>query len=477
MKTSKRFLWGIALSISGLSAAFLTLHYIMAVVFEVLPPLPTDSWIIFFLTWGLIILAFAFVRLVFLQIRNNLELQAKVNQWVYSSTKNWLRITISLSLLVAIVFTVAIVSGSRHDYTLYENHWFSILSGENPWGEAFDQTSNAYGPLYNPLSALYGFHPLAPKLFFCFVWLAASTFLVNAYRQQHTKDYVGQFLLICFLYLNPFFWLTTVEYGLMEVLPAACCLGALVFRQNRKLFLCGFVLALGALLKYYPIVLLPFLMLDGRHLRIKPALSCIATIAIGLYLSILIWGMSTLNPVFFAGDRTSKILSIFRFLRGRLSPLKLFTNNPNLDAYSVYVMAFFVFIVLILAWFYRLEVSLASVVCMQTTLAFYKVGHLQLYTVLFFLVPFWYLVSKLSDHQKNKILIALGSLLMWITAMTIAYNISGRLSVVWGILRESSGLLTFGLSFWGIFTAFRYGGGRLNYSMPSQERRVVARIK
>ncbi len=458
------------LILCGLNVVVLVIYYFVVVVSRLRNHLPLEpstnvpvspeqvnSWSFFFIAWVVIILSLIFMGLLFTYLANNPT--AKTN------IKGLIRIIATptvaaagLTLLFILIASLAVLTGFRHDYVAYTSQWSAILKGADPWDLGEKIPVNAYGPLFNILALLFAIHLLAPKLLFCLAWLGVSVYLIKVLSRHYREEPLIMLLGIFYMFINPFFWLTIAEYGLFDILPAICCLSAIALNTRRRFYLSGSVLGIGVLLKYYPIVLLPFLMIDGRRLRIFPALSCIGTIVSGLLISIAIWGMSTLSPILFASGRESKLLSIFRFLRGKVSPLNLFIDNPNLDTYSTYTIVLFVALAFFLVWFRKLEASLGAIIGILTTLTFYKVGHSQFYTCIFLIVPFWYATSKLSETRKRKILLPIGLLLTWLITFQLAYNLFGGMSdKPWGHLRGVIGLPTFVIQCWSVMVTIRYG--------------------
>ena len=368
-----------------------------------------------------------------------------------------------LILLSGCISSIAILTGFQHDYRAYVQQWFVILEGDDPWNPATKIPTNAYGPLFNALALFYAIHPLAPKLLFCIAWLGASAWLIKVLGKRYRKEPLTMLAGLLFLFINPFFLVTIAEQGLFDILPAICILSAIVLRTRRHFLSSGLVLGMGVLFKYYPIVLLPFIVIDRRRLQLSSLLSCIGVVSSGFIISFFIWGMSTFSPIFFAGERGSKLISIFRFLRGRLSPFYLLTDHPNLDKYSIYAMVLFIALVIFLTWFRNIETSLAGIIGMLTALTFYKVGHPQFYTCLFLMMPFWYATSVLPETRKLRILLPSGILLIWIAILQLAYSISantigfGFSETPWSHLRHIIGLPSFLLACWAIITAIHYG--------------------
>ncbi len=414
-------------------------------------------WVLFTLVSGTIVLFLIFIRHLFKIYSTNPEAKNKLAGWINNLMAPSAKVKTGLVLLGIGVLVLASIIGPIHDHSAYIHHWSAILQGSNPWSFEEGIAKNAYGPLYNTLAYLYAINPALPKLVFCLAWLAASYYTINTFRPKYGEKPLILLAGILAVFLNPFFWIMIVGYGSLDILPAVFCLGAIVFRIQRSFILTGIALGIGVLFKFYPIVLLPFLMLDNRRFRISLMLSCVGVIAFGLLISVAVWGTSTFSPVLFAANRPSKMLSIFRFLRGEYSPLHLFTDNPNLDAYSFPAMVLFLSIVFHFAWSRRIEPPLAALLGFMTTLTFYKVGHHQFYTAIFLMAPLWYTQSELPPSHKFKVFLPMSLFLAWIVILTLLYFITGRYRP-FPFLRPTIGLPTFALAVWSISAGIYYGG-------------------
>jgi hypothetical protein len=416
-------------------------------------------WILFILISGAVVLSLIYIRHLFKIYSSSPEAEKKLGRLIESLTTPSTKVKIGLILLGIGVLVLTSLIGPTHDHSAYVRHWSAILQGSDPWNLGEGTAKNAYGPLYNALALLYAINPFLPKIIFCIAWLGASCYIINTFRQKFggkpTVTLAGVFT----VFLNPFFLIMLVIYGSMDILPAVFCLGAIVFRIQRRFFLSGIALGIGILFKFYPIVLLPFLMIDERRFRFSLMSSCVGTMILGLSISVWVWGMSTFNPVLFATDRPSKMLSIFRFLRGEYSPLYFFTDNPNIDAYSFSAMVLFLFIVFYFAWSRKIETSLAAILGLLTALTFYKVGHHQFYVALFLMAPLWYTQSDLSEFYKNKVFLPMSLFLAWIAILTLVYFLTGHYKIL-PFLRPTIGLPTFALAVWSITAAIYYGGSR-----------------
>ena len=361
----------------------------------------------------------------------------------------------SLSIVTAIVASFLV--GARHDYAAYMAQWELILAGGDPWS-----TSNTYGPAYNMLAGPFGLHPILPKVIFVFAWQVSSWYLVH---QLVRRGIDLPWLIFWFTALpfNPIFWTFGVVYGSVDSLVAALCLSALAWRQAERHSAAAFALALAVLLKIYPIVFAPFLALDGRKINWRFLTTFVVLMVAGLALSFLVWGESTFHSITYNSGRGSKILSIFRFLRGDASPLKGWVEN--VDHLSLPAMAFGGGLVLALAWKWRLPPVSGALAGILVTLLLYKVGHQQFFLVIPLAVGLWY--SHRRPYCDRFLSIAMVTCLVWLAFVSVLYllthtynyytgagvtGMAGR----WAYLRDWVGLPSFVILVSMLATLLRY---------------------
>ena len=335
-------------------------------------------------------------------------------------------------------------TGVRHDYVHYASQWELILSGANPW-----TTNNTYGPAYNLLAGLYAIHVMLPKVLFVLTWQVSSWYLMHLIARRGVGlPWLGFWLAA--LPLNPLFWSFGVVYGSVDSLVAALCLLSLVLRQSGRHSAAAAVLALAVLMKVYPVVFVPFLALNGRTFNFRFLAVFIALLALGLGLSILTWGESTLYPIIHNSDRVSKILSIFRFLRGDASPLKSWLDN--LDHLSLPAMVAGGGLVFILAWRWCLATVSGALAGIVVTLMLYKVGHPQFFLVVPLATGLWY-VHRFPVRDpllSSTVVLSLG----WVAFVSPLYLLTHAHNYItgagvsamagrWAFLRDWVGLPTF----------------------------------
>src|SRR5262249_47366806 len=142
------------------------------------------------------------------------------------------------------------------------------------------------------------------------------------------------------------------------------------------------------LLKYLPIVVLPFLAFNGRRVHFRLIISCIGVAVSGLVVSVLVWGTSTFNPLKLATTRES-ILSIYIVLPSTHSPLRPFLHSLDVDWLEkplLLTAGLGTFMWCILR---QIEPALSSALAILITLLFYRIGYANYQMVFFSLILYW----------------------------------------------------------------------------------------
>ena len=291
------------------------------------------------------------------------------------------------------------------------SQWELVLSADDPW-----TTNNTYGPAHNLLAVLFAFHPMLPKLVYVLAWQISSWCLIYQLA-RHSINLPWLIFWLVALPFNPLFWSFGVVYGTMDSLVATLCLSALACRHAGRNSASASLLAFAVLLKIYPIIFVPFLILDGRRINWKFLATFGALIAAGLALSLQVWGESTFHSVTYNSGRGSTLLSIFRFLRGNASPLKPWVDN--LDSLSIPLMAIGGSIVFMLAWKWRTPHVFGALTAILVTLTLYKVGYHQYFLVVPFMVGLWY--AHRLPHSDRFLTSATITCLGWISFVSILY--------------------------------------------------------
>ena len=318
--------------------------------------------------------------------------ERKYSPLLGNSTKPDPRTNFVLIVFSAAFLALTALSAMRGDYPGYLGEWTVVLGGRDPWLG----TRNAYGPLFNALSPLVWINPLANKLFFAFAYLAYVIWLVKDFAPRRGLSALSWPWLGLWL-LNPFPWVEIAYFGYFDVLVALACVAAIHSVIDRKDGISGTCLGLGILLKYMPIVILPFLVFAQRRLHFRLMSFCVGVVIFGLVVSILIWGMSTFAPIAFAVTRYSH-WSIYDALAATHS-LRFLSNSSNDDPFVwlerpllvIFGLGMFVWCVL-----RRTEPALSAVLALSVALLFYRAGYINYQMLPFLLILYW----VFSDWQQ-----------------------------------------------------------------------------
>jgi len=303
---------------------------------------------------------------------------------------------------------------------------------------------NAYGPLFNVLAGLAWLNPLAPKLLFAYGYVLFAIGLIEGFMARRVPSGL-EALGLAALFWNPFPWIEIAVQGHFDVLVGLFCLASLRARARDHDVLAGAFLALGVLLKYLPVVLPPFLALDRGRARPRLLIAAMTSIALGLLLSGGLWGLSTLRPLEYAAMRSSTTLSIFKYLRGRYSPIPLLGGSRNYDGLATPLML----IALVCAWRWARRrgpnVGASAVVAVATTLLFYRVGYPQYQMVPFMIAASWAVRNWERLPARRALTIALTCQFGWLAIFDVYYILAfdGASALHWYVASELVGLPAF----------------------------------
>lgn len=340
----------------------------------------------------------------------------------------------TVTILSFILILFVILTKNRFDYLEYGRQWLFFLEGGNPWG--YD--SNTYGPLHALMAYFYALDIKIPRLIFSLAALLSAFYLWGKVRansrlnEKHTK-----WLKYLLLY-NPIIWIFFVVNGCNDGLVGMLILLGLVKYDDKNFVLSALFLSLAVLYKYIPLFILPFLAVPNQKINWRFSISSFAFLATGFGLTWAVWGDRFLSALFFNSGRESKILSIFRYLRGEYSFLKPF-GIENLDHWSTYLVIASVLIIFILHIAYNLNYYESLLLSMLSVLFFYKVGHFQFYIVLYFLLVY-YMSRQESGVLPARLVKYIFYFLFWLAFATVLYGVTEGFYRHFNFLRDIVGL-------------------------------------
>ena len=335
------------------------------------------------------------------------------------------RIYFRISILCALfVLFRSIVSPIQHDYWGYISQWDDMARNRI--------CSPAYGPLHNLMVIPYQFWDKLPRVLFAVVFLFGFS-LVNLSMFRRN----GNSTLLLAVPLNSLTYYLVGEYGLNDGFVAGALGISFYLRLVEKRFLLsGFFIGLGALVKFYPLLLLPFFCLeDTRKFRCDIFISAILTFASG-YLCSLALG---LENVFDSICRNhllldAKLLSVLYALNFRFDNVflsYLIDNNALLVLIS---LTFCLYLTLI----YRIPWYLSSLFAYTVILLFYKIGNHQYWLGFMMLIQ----CVGLVDDKRNFLKLYLPAVI-FISLFQIGYEAFGFYWTEFFFIRKNIGYVSY----------------------------------
>ena len=345
-------------------------------------------------------------------------------------------------------------SQPTHDYIFYMQQWDAIIHGKNAWADK----TNAYGPIHNVLALLYSININLPRLLFVSLWLISCIGIMAIIKQNKYLPEEYKYALYFTLLLNPLFWIFIVKFGTNDILMAFFVLVSIFFYKKQKDVVSGSLMAVAIAVKFIPLVMIPFLVFSKVRVRWNFAISLLLVLAAIFSISYMLWGGDLLHPFHMAGERSSKMLSIFRFLRGSVSPLRLFVAQPNLDWMSIYLCIGIILSFLYIHIKYNFENILSSITALTLLLMFFKVGHHQFYITLVMLFILWIGLDYRRIYNAGFSLLPVFTFILWISFMSFLYLLTNEyVGTGWKIgWREIIGLPTFLVSGWLAISLIKY---------------------
>lgn len=224
------------------------------------------------------------------------------------------------------------------DYCPYLQQWHNVSVGLDPWlndetqvvhhipwvsfcGTFYATAPNAYGPLFNVYGMTSLIFPTIPRVLGCILFLAVSWMIAKRVHARQELDWKIRFWLYAGLLDNLLSFLLVTIVGGNDVYIAffVCCALFAFILENEAL--AGAALGIGALIKFYPLYLVPFLALDRRRLSVKFIAVAVAIFVLGMGLAYLVWGQLIFKPLFWnlgRGASRSSIIFIFALGLGKL---------------------------------------------------------------------------------------------------------------------------------------------------------------
>ncbi|MCG6901131.1 MAG: DUF2029 domain-containing protein, partial [Rhodobacter sp.] len=325
--------------------------------------------------------------------------------------------------VAVIAFAVSYLINSMHDYNAYRGQWWAAVSGYGPWateaeGQVID--TNAYGPFHAVFAPLWAIYWLLPKFIFTGLSIGIFAILVNASRSAGIALTRARLWLLAVLFpLSPLTIITVYFFGINDIVPAFCMVVACAVFAGGQRGWAGFWIALGALMKFYPLLFAGFLAGrgDGR-LDLRVPLVGLVVFLAGMAAAYLVWGPAVLSPFQFGSDRGPKMLSILRYLDS-VETLHQSAILQHLVARNALYVIGAAVLVALHGWLARLEWELTLLVGIFAVFFVYKVGHPQFY-LSWFAVQAWIIAGR-SDGPAFRVAWAFLPAAIFVSAFQCLY--------------------------------------------------------
>lgn len=341
---------------------------------------------------------------------------------------------IFFSILNIILFVILFYGGSRHDYSLYSITWQGILNQD------VNIYYHSYGPLHLFFAFIYKLNPLLPKIIYGVLFSIFQIFLFLKLLK------LGDKILLLFYISIPcnFLIIATVYfYGINDAIVAFFLFFSVIFKLNKRDVVSGIFLSVSILTKIYPILLVPFFILERKKINFKLLLSLIISLIFILTVSIYFFGNKLiLDPFMFGAARDPKLLSIFASLNYDFPESLIVKNLIENNSFIVLISTL---ITIIFCLIKQTKIIISLILTYLTILITYKVGHIQFY------LPLCAFFSFLLIYEKNYLnifylvlpLIILLSLTQLIYSTTSGFDLMNQSEYNFELIREKIGYIYF----------------------------------
>jgi len=246
---------------------------------------------------------------------------------------------------------------------------------------------------------------------------------------------------LLFLPLNFLVISVVFSFGLNDGLVASLVGLAILLRLRRWLVVCGVVLGIAVLLKYYPALLIPFFFLDDRRFSLRGLVASALTVVTGLLVAAALWGTGFASALTTGAVRGPKLLSVLSALeRSGLSSSfsGVFEILVRINALAVLLA---VTLTLIAVYLTRLTWIEGSALVALIYLLIYKVGHQQ-----FYLTWIMILIGLLIVNTRRSAWMAYSAIpaVVLLSAFQFGYEIlTDEYRQIGGVVRDNVGFAAF----------------------------------
>tara|TARA_B100001029_G_C15042663_1_gene444781 strand:- start:563 stop:1675 length:1113 start_codon:yes stop_codon:yes gene_type:complete len=341
---------------------------------------------------------------------------------------------IFFSILNIILFIILFYGGSRHDYSLYSITWQGVLN-QDP-----NIYYHSYGPLHLFFAFIFKLNPLLPKIVYGILFSIFQIFLFLKLLKLEDK-----FLLLFYISIPCNFLIiaTVYFYGINDSIVAFFLFFSLIFKLDKKDVLSGIFLSVSILTKIYPILLVPFFILDRKKINIKLLFSLIVSLIVILLISIYFFSNKLiLDPFMFGAARDPKLLSILASLNHDFPESLIVKNLIENNSFIVLISTL---ITIIFCLIKQTKLIISLILTYLTVLITYKVGHIQFYLPLCAFFSFLLIYEKkyLNIFYLVLPLIVLLSFTQLIYSTTSGFDLMNQSEYNFEFIREKIGYIYF----------------------------------
>lgn len=360
---------------------------------------------------------------------------------------------------VILAIAITLYSGIRHDYGSYLLQWQVSISGGNPWATQYEGESiprNAYGPMQVLFARLLVFGDLAPKLAFTALTLVGPALVIMSIPAKERECRSRQLTSAVLLYVcAPIVAITVYIFGINDGVVGFFLLAACILRNRERHGAVGFVLALAALLKFYPILFAP-LFAVGRSGTVWVRTTAVAavTFGLGMYAAYLYWGPSVFSPLQFGALRGPKHLSVLRFLDQAKDELSITPIVEILIGTNSYFVVIVASLVTLWGWVRRQSWEVTVLLGILFVFLSYKVGHQQFY--LTWVSVHWWILLASRDERAIVVARAFVPVAVFLSFYQLIYLVSWIFTgeyfrgQYWGLFRTSGSVILLALVTWSL---------------------------
>ena len=348
-------------------------------------------------------------------------------------------LTLAFAALLGAVTYVSVETEAVQDYVAYKLMWEWVLAGKIPWLQTHVLTPqfNMYPPLFQALALPFKLHPYLPKVMISWAWVFSAGWLVRFHARSPSATPLALAAMASFLFLSPYFWLESSVFGHFDVLIGVCMLGAVhSFRERREAH-AGLWLAVGTLVKTFPVILFPLFLLNGRRIHWRFAGTFAACMAVGYGVAYFVWGWEVFLPFRMMGQ-TESILSIYSSMQN--------VFGVHLEQLSAWFILAILMSVYVAHWIWRIELSTAVLLASLGLLIFFRTGGIQYQSALFLVVPHWIITQPGGIPRSRSAVIATWAYLGWFSVFDLIFYLTrgfseGGYAMFW----DYQGFIMFGL--------------------------------